>query len=327
MALQARPWRPVTEHFGRATHSCMPHDALNRRLRYVDPQPGMRRLMLTDADYLLFQAIDRHGPLPTHYLHELTRHERGNLANLKFRLTHFYNGDEQGPYLTRPQQQFASFHARYQHLVYDLAPRAKIALAERGTLIRQKEGRAAPFVHQLMQACVGASFEFMARALGLRYISRSEILSRACVALALPLPGNRTLIPDDLFGIEYPGSGFRFFAVEVDRNTESIERSVSGQTSFGRKIVGYLHILRTRAYRTHWSIPNLTVLTVTTNATHATNILEYVRAQQAGPYAERFLLQAEPTFGANWRVPRGVLTKMLAGEWTTSAGGRSIART
>ncbi|WP_439538926.1 replication-relaxation family protein [Sphingomonas sp.] len=302
----------------------MPHDALNRRLRYVGPQPGVRRLMLTDADYLLFQAIDRHGPLPTHYLHELTRHARSNLANLKFRLTHFYNGDAQGPYLTRPPQQFASFHARYQHLVYDLAPRAKVALAERGTLIRQKEGRAAPFVHQLMQACVGASFEIAARALDVRYISRGEILARACVQLALPLPGNRALIPDDLFGLEYPGSGYRFFAVEIDRNTESIERSISGQTSFGRKIAAYLQILRTRAFQTHWSIPNLTVLTVTTNRTHAANILDYIRVQDAGPFGERFLFQAEPSFGANWRVPSEVLSGVLADGWLTISGTRRI---
>jgi len=302
----------------------MSHDALNRRLRYAAPQPGALRMMLTDADYLLFEAINRHGPLPTHYLHEFTRHERGNLGNLKFRLTHFYNGDAHGPYLTRPQQQFASFHARYQHLVYDLAPRAKIALAERGTLVRQTQGRSAPFVHQFMQACVSASIEITARARGLRYISRGEILVRARADLPLPLPGNRSLIPDDLFGLEYPGEGFRFFAVEVDRNTESIERSVSGQTAFGRKIAGYLNILRTRAYQAHWGFPNLTVLTVTTNRTHAANILNYIRAQRAGSLAERFLFQADPSFGANWRVPSDVLSGMLMNEWTTVAGVRRI---
>jgi hypothetical protein len=302
----------------------MPHDALNRRLRYVAPQPGGRRMMLTDADYLLFQAIDRHGPLPTHYLHELTQHARSNLSNLKFRLTHFYNGDERGPYLTRPQQQFASFHARYQHLVYDLAPRAKVALAERGTLVRQNRSRAAPFFHQLMQACVGASFEIVARALDIRYISRAEILAKAAADLALPLSANRSLIPDDLFGLEYPGAGYRFFAVEIDRNTESIERSVSGQSSFGRKIAAYLHILRTRAYRAHWGIPNLTVLTVTTNRTHAANILDHVRAQDSGAFAERFLFQAEPSFGANWRVPREVLSTVLAAGWLTISGTRRI---
>ncbi|WP_422058519.1 hypothetical protein [Sphingomonas sp.] len=278
----------------------------------------------TEADIRLFEAIDRHGPLPTHYLHELTRHARGNLANLKFRLTHFYNGDAHGPYLARPQQQFASFHARYQHLVYDFAPRAKLALAERGTLVRQPQGRAAPFVHQLMQACVGASFEIKASDHGICYISRSEILAKAAADLALPLSANRSLIPDDLFGLEYPGAGYRFFAVEIDRNTESIERSISGQTSFGRKIAAYLHILRTRAYRTHWGIPNLTVLTVTTNRTHAANIIEYIRAQDAGPFAERFLFQAEPSFGANWRVPSDVLSGVLTEEWRTIADARRI---
>jgi hypothetical protein len=302
----------------------MPTDALNRRMRHAPPQPGTIRLIPTEGDYLAFEAIDRHGPLPAHYLYELTRHVRTNFANLKYRLTHFYNGDEQGAYLTRPPQQFAAFDARYQHLVYDLASRARVMLAERGTLCRHRPMRAAPFLHQLMQACAGASFEISARAHGLRYISRGEILTRAGNDLAFPLPDGRALIPDDLFGLHDPATGYRFFAVEIDRNTESIERSVSGQTSFGKKIVGYLHILRSRAYRAHWDIPNLTILTVTTNATHATNILDYIRAQNAGLYADRFMFQAEPTFGANWRVPRGVLSDLLCGEWMTVAGGRRI---
>ena len=109
-----------------------------------------------------------------------------------------------------------------------------------------------------------------------------------------------------------------------DRNTESIERSVSGQTAFGRKIAGYLNILRTRAYRAHWRIPNLTVLTVTTNRTHAVNILDYVRGQDAGSFSERFLFQSEPAFGANWRVPRNVLSGVLENEWLTVAGVRRI---
>lgn len=305
----------------------MTTDALGRRLRHAAPQPRLARLVPTEADLLLFEAIDRHGPLPTHYLYELTRHARGNLANLKHRLTQMYNGADGKPYLTRPAQQFASFHARYQHLVYDIAPRARTLLAERGTLSRYPPVRSGSFVHQLMQACVAASFEITAPTLGLRYISRADILGReSCPArltlapMNIPLGGGRSLIPDDLFGMEYPGEGFRFFALEVDRATESIERSLSGQSAFGRKLTSYLHILRHRLYREHWGIPNLTVLTVTTNATHAENMVGNLRGQEAGSYVERFLSAVEPNFGANWRVPRGVLRSLLRAD---GGGGRS----
>ena len=314
----------------------MTTDQLNRRLRFAPPSPVVRRLMLTDADYLLFEAIDRHGPLPTHYLYQFTRHLRRDYTHLQNRLTEFYNGDAGGVFLTRPPQQFAGFEARYQHLVYDLAPRAKIALAERGTLAQFSPRRADPFLHRLMQACVGASFELSAPAKGLRYISREEIFAHprcprstkdAHTPMAIPLVdvrGASALVSDDLFGLEYPGVGFRFFAVEIDRNTESIERRNLDQAAFARKVAGYLAVLRNQTYRAHWGLPNLTVLTVTTNATHARNMLDFIWKQREPRYADRFAVACEPSFGANWRVPREVLFSLLDQPWSTASGTKYI---
>src|SRR5262245_41715264 len=157
--------------------SCMKTDSLRRRLRFAAPHPKVGRLTLTAADHLLFEAIDRHGPLPTHYLVEFARHLRKDYVHFQHRLTEFYNGDGRGPYLVRPAQQQATYTARYQHVVYDLAPRARIAMAELGTLARFSPKRVDPFVHQLMGACVGASIELSASNHGLRYISREQILA------------------------------------------------------------------------------------------------------------------------------------------------------
>lgn len=308
------------------------HDALGRRLRQSGPCQSKTRLMLTEGDYRVFEALDRHGPLPTHYLHALSQDLRRNYSNLQWRLTQLFNGAGGKPYLVRPPQQFASFHARYQHMVYDLAPRARLMLGERGTLIRHPPMRNAPFLHQLMQACVAASFEITTGKMGLRYISRNEILTReaaggrqAARVLSLPV-GEReqTLIPDDLFGIEYPGVGFRFFALEVDRNTESIERSVSNQTSIGKKVADYMQALCDRRYREHWGIPNLTILAVTTNSVHARNILAYWATQAEGQFAERFLVTVQQDFSSNWRVPQNILSQVLTAEWSMVTGTRSI---
>ena len=314
---------------------CMKTDTLNRRLRFAPPSATVRRLVLTDTDYLLFEAIDRHGPLPSHYLYEFTKHVRRDKSHLQNRLTEFYNGDAAGPYLVRPPQQFASFQARYQHLVYDLAPRARQALTERDKLGRYSSRRTDPFVHQLMGACVAASLELAAPTKGLRYIPREEILAHdKCPEqtkqgknpMAIRLPGleSRLLIPDDLFGIEYVGVGFRFFAVEIDRNTESIGRKNLDSSTFGRKIAGYLAVLRCRLYKEFWGLPNLSVLTVTTNATHAHNILGYLQRQNEPSYAERFGFAFEPSLGANWRVPKGPLSNLLDEPWMTSAGAKDI---
>lgn len=116
--------------------SPMKTDALNRRLRFAKPNPVVARLALTERDLLLFEAINRHGPLPSHYLFELTKHQGRSFKHLQYRLTELYNGDQAGSYLLRPEQQHAGYEARYQPLVYDLGPRARKAMAERGSLGR-----------------------------------------------------------------------------------------------------------------------------------------------------------------------------------------------
>lgn len=316
----------------------MQTDLLNRRLRFSPPNPVVKRLVLTEADYLLFEAIDRHGPLPTHFLYEFTKHLRKDYTHLQNRLTEFYNGSTDGAFLVRPPQQFAGFEARYQHIVYDLSPRARRALAERGTMARFSPPRTDPFLHRLMGACVGASLELSAAKKRLRYIPREEILSHpkcregtktADNPLAIPVWGHgakKVLIPDDLFGLEYPGAGFRFFAVEIDRNTESIERRSFDQNAFAKKVVGYFNILRSQTYRTWWGLPNLHVLTVTTNATHAANIVAFIGRQNEPDYAGRFGLACETSFGANWRVPRGLLCNLLHEPWIAAAGLKDISR-
>lgn len=315
----------------------MATDALARRLRFAPPQPLARRLVLTEADLLAFAAIDRHGPVPTYYLYEYTKHLRRDYSQLQNRLTELYNGTRgQRPWLVRPQQQFAGFQARYQHLVYDLAPPARLALGERGALGRWSPKRTDPFLHRLMGACVGASLELGARLRGLRYIGREEILShpkgvRARAApnpLAILLPGfgeSRLLVPDDLFGFEYPGAGYRFFAVEIDRNTESIERKRIGQTAFGRKVTNYLQLMGVGSYRDWWGIPNLNVLTVTTNEVHARNMIDWLGKQNEPAYAGRFGFAYAPDFGANWRVPKGMLD-LLDRPWRTAAGEWDISK-
>jgi len=290
--------------------------------------------VLTEADFALFEAIDRHGPLPSSYLYAFTRHLRKDRTHLQNRLTEFYNGDSRGSHLVRPPQQFASYEARYQHLIYDLSPRARRLLAEHGTSSAHMRRRADPFVHRFMSACVSASFELAAATEGLRYISLREILDRPVGAaarqsrepLALPIAGQSALIPDLLFGLEYPGKGFRFFAVECDRNTESIERKNLRQSAFARKLLGYAAALDAQTYRNWWGVPNLHMLTVTTSALHADNILRFIRSQLTSSCHQAFGIQVTNTFGANWHVPKIPLSFLLASPWRTAVGTKDISK-
>src|SRR6266567_2907706 len=227
----------------------METDALKRRLRFSKPQPAGKRITVHDADMVVFEALHRHGPLPTPYLHEFAKHLSRNRNAFQYRLTKLYNGAEKSAaLLSRPPQQFASYEARYQHVIYDLTRASRALLAERDTYYAPE--KADPFLHRFMGACVSASIELACREAGIRYITKEEILSRqTCPETTRrssnPLAintGDKTLIPDDLFGLQYPDKSYRFFAVEIDRNTESIERRNLTQNTFGKKIDYYLQL-------------------------------------------------------------------------------------
>lgn len=303
-----------------------------RRLRNARPETRVGRLVLGQADYELFTAIDRHGPLPSSYLYEFTKHLRRDRSHLQNRLTEFYHGDAGGPYLTRPSQQFAAYEARYQHLVYDLTRRARLLLAE-CDVMAPRPARSDPFVHRLMTACASASFELSAAHHGLRYISTDDIRSRQAERVgnriegAAPLLQQALVVPDFLFGLEYPGEGFRFFAVECDRNTESIERRNLNQTAFARKLAAYSALLDAQAYRGRWGTPNLHVLIITTSARHARNLLAAIKAHVAARYQSAFAISIASSFGADWRVPKEPLGALLGDPWLTVSGARSFGRT
>src|SRR5205823_2974073 len=147
-------------------------------------------------------------------------------------------------YLQKPQQQWACGDARCQDTIYDLTPRSLAVLADRGIASRP---RTDPFLHRFMGACVSASMRLAAGARGCRYGSKDEIFGHpkcppdtreAANPLALPIwssAAGRFLVPDDLFVIQYPGPKPRFFAVEIDRRTESID-SDTAKTAYGRKL-------------------------------------------------------------------------------------------
>lgn len=313
----------------------MKTDTLNRKLRFEPPVPG-GPIILQEADYLIFEAIDRHGPLPTPYLYRFTRHLRKDYTGHQKRLTELFNGDEGGSYLERPVAQFNSAHARYQHLAYKLSQRGRMALADRGTLGSYRPTITNSFPHDLLTACAGASIELACIELGIRYISREEILANpACPAetkdatnpMALPLPDGRKLIPDDLFGFQYPNGQYRWFVLEADRATESMERDERAleQTSFGKKLEQYAHVLSNKTFHARWGIRNLTILTLTTNYTRLRSILDCATRKVEARYLERFAVAVEPTFGMQWRVPTGLLSYLLTEPWKTAGGEKDIA--
>lgn len=102
-------------------------------------------------------------------------------------------------------------------------------------------------------------------------------------------------------------------------------KSLRRQNTFSAKVAAYRDMLHAQTYRTHWGLPNLHVLTVSTSYAHVDNIVRYI-TRSGTQYADRFGFACEPTFGANWRVPRSILTNLLGAPWITAAGTKDIAR-
>lgn len=124
---------------------------------------------------------------------------------------------------------------------------------------------------------------------------------------------DKPLIPDALFGIEYKTDGqksYRFFALEADRTNEPVLRGNLDQTSYLRKILQYREIVAKGIHKTHWGLPNLLVLTVTTNERHLKSMMRVVEDLTA-PLGCTYLLFKEIT-GLS---PSPTTASMLTNPW------------
>lgn len=304
----------------------MKTDALDRRSRFAPPQPASGRLEITANDLAVAGLLACHGPLPSHYLFALAA--RADFNGFQKRLTKLFNGVVGRPgILSRPKQQFLNREARYQHLVYDLAPEGWRLLA------LPANSASDPFPHRLMTACVSASIAHGVRQRGIRFIDQSEIWSHATCPeatrqsaspLSMPMPGGRHIIPDALFGLKYPEGGFRFFALEADRGTESVTRSSARQTAFAQKLHSYGQVLAQRLHTAHWGLPNLTVLTVTTSQRRIDSLLAHVGSD--GLSQRRFAFASCSSFGSLWKVPSGLLADLVDQPWRRARDAFEIWR-
>lgn len=296
-------------------------DTLGRRLRFAPPQPKGEFIRITERDIRMFETINRHGPLPVHYLHH---YATGSLATLKRKISRLTHGTTyDAPYLYRPEQQWASIDGKFQPNIYDLTPRALAVLAERGARLNN---RTDPFLHRFMAATVNASIEIAAKRSGYVYADLARLLvhekcpeatRRVPNPLVIPTIGKH-VVPDAIFGLQKERPSF--YAVEIDRRTESIN-SDTAKTAFGRKLYGYLDILEKRTYRAHLGIPSLTVLTITTNALHLQSMLSFYHSLNAPKYAAHFWFKMAPGFTANWRVPP-IMLDLFNEPWIAADGSQ-----
>ena len=288
-----------------------------------------KRIELTERDIELFKLLNQYHFLRSNFLYAFLG---GNSeTRFKERLGHLYHD---GRYINRPEQQWQFANCRYMPVIYELDDRGEQVLRERGLIHSDspllKKGRMGAyrqFAHQLMICDCMASIELGVRQdPSLRFISWQEIIAKAPESprkldnpIAIPVSISHTfprtgavqrvdmkLVPDGLFGLEYTGNGskaYRFFALEVDRNTQPVARSDLRQTSYLRKILAYRQVSTQDIHKSHLGLPNLLVLTVTTNEAHMAHIMSLVRELADEGKSRLFLFKTMSSVGDFKKAP------------------------
>jgi hypothetical protein len=211
-------------------------DTLGRRPRDRRISTG-KRVTPQERDLIWFQKLHEHGPLSSSYLHAFTKHLRSSEKRARDRLTDLFNESNtphKGAYLERPWQQFQTYDARYQELVYDLAPAGEKALKQAGLWHTYGHVATGPWVHKYMVACITASIELETlENPNLTYIPGSTILERAGTTLRYEVPfinpvtgyeQTVDLIPDACSGLSTTPEARRVIASSWSRPTAAASR-------------------------------------------------------------------------------------------------------
>jgi Replication-relaxation len=289
-----------------------------RRSRMRRTRTG-KRIELTTRDLDIFRALARYRYLPSTYIHAFV----GGTSQTRFkeRLGDLFHEG----YLDRPERQWEMADCRHRPVIHELGAGARRILDEWGIVEEAHTWFSTSphrqFAHSLMVCEVLASIALGIRERpDLRFIAWPEILAKApALTRELPLPfrlpattPSGAVVPDGLFGIEYVTSGrktYRFFALEADRGTMPVARSKPDQTSYLRKIAAYREATAAQLPKTHWGLPNLLVLTVTTSDARLADIVLPLE-EQAGSSAA-FLFKAVDPSGVS-----APATRLLFDPWT-----------
>lgn len=240
----------------------------------------------------MWTAIHNHGPLPTHYLHAFT--DKDDYKNHQNRLTkHRYGTEGNGPFIVRCS--IAVEDPLTATNVYKLHRNAENELSQRGIYSKHSTRRGWD-VHQLMGSCVTASIQLAAK--DITFIPRHIILSANNKPLKLPLGGDKFLVPDELFGLDY-GTVSKYFVCEWDRNSEPWERKTSTgkRIYFKEKLLDYITLIEAGGLQ-----KDTRVLIVTTSKARAQSIKELLQDTEKA-IANRFLINVLDYFDDPWKMP------------------------
>ena len=270
------------------------------------PTPSGRRTLITDKDIFgIFEPLSRHAQLTTK---QLVAFDSRHASNTRSRLTDLYH--ERGEWLVRLSESLKLANSLFIDEMYRLGEDAEDLLIARGIIPAEKWVRisrvggnsTAPsrifrLAHDHMASHIALDIEIGARAAHRRFRNHIEIIRQApertrgfpkpLRVLVPPIPGAPQWIePDALIGIDD-----RYFAIEADTGSESIEGVIKP------KIRAYREIVASGIIDQHFGISNLRVLFVTTNEKRMRNMIAAVASIAREGRSTMFGFACRPDLG------------------------------
>lgn len=214
-------------------------------------------------------------------------------------------------YLELSDQQHIYAGKNQRPLIHEITPKGTRLLSQHGIhyefLTFASPGK--DFWHAVMVCDTLASIEIGAKKAACRIISWSEILDQAPwkpsgkdkYGYHLPAPikqkadgtkfeSDKRVIPDAIFGIEYPDGTADFFAKEDDRGTETLDTDVASKSSYTLKELKYAHIIANGTYRKRLGLQNFRVLNIASTPQRAESIRRFLKPNNY------MLVQSYPSF-------------------------------
>jgi hypothetical protein len=253
---------------------------LTRRPRFRRaPRPIPFRL--TDGDLQIVRTIGQHRFLRSTHVSALVGRSLDRTNDRLCRLFH-------AGYIDRPRAQLDYYPTGGSvAMVYALADRGGRLLVDSGlesenlAISRNNQLAGRPFIeHQLEVVEFSVAVELaVRRRRDIRLIKSDELVSafpdrtrarRNPLLLRTSVSHQGAaqevgIVPDLVFGIGFPDSTRRCFMVEMDRGTMPITRSNMSQSSFERKMRGYLSAHASKQHEQQFGWKAFRVLTVTTD--------------------------------------------------------------
>lgn len=244
------------------------HETLIGSPTFLRQTNGRDALLPRDLRWLAH--ISRHGPLPSTHLLDLTSDTHRCRDTGLRRLRHLRDAG----WLRLPPQQRQTARAGFNPYVYDLTSKAIAELKHREI----EQGAIRPtghWWHAFAVAQTTSRIEIAGRAKGIDYIPAATILAIQNARYALPLQGNRRIIPDQLFALRYP-DGFLTYALEVDRGTEPVA-SASARKSLASSVNAYAEGFEQRLFQKHYGLKSeIVCLWVVEDVTRAARLSDLI---------------------------------------------------